>query len=189
VKLLKSSYGTRLPWQVNAALILIAILTLIALVYFVTGLLGEPLLGNSAALGAQGDFIGGHLASILTSITLIVVILTSYLQIHHDRKFRLREHFLSGISVISSYEAHEPGTEQAMRLLDYLALVAFQLKDDELLLILNTVITREIRAKLEEIEKTGRREYPNAVAARHKIGAILEAHYTSAQSSESVPAA
>jgi len=186
---IKRGYETRLPWHVNVALVLLAILTAVMLWYFASGLLGKTLLPTPESLGPQGDFLGGHLASILGSITLVVVILSGYVQVSQDRKFRVREHFLSGISAISAYEAQQPGTEQAMRLLDYYALVAFQLDDEELLLILNTVITKDIRANLEEIENAGRREYPNAVAARKKIGDILASHYKAIHDQEREAAA
>ena len=186
---LKRSYDTRLPWHLRAVLLLLALISGLTLVYFVGGLLGTPLLNTPQTLGAQGDFIGGHLASILGSITLIVVIFTGYVQIQNERKFRIRELFLSGIAAISSYEAQKPGTEQAMRLLDYFAQVAFQLGDNELLLILNTVITKEIRSNLEAIEAANRREYPNAIAAKKKIGEILAAHYKALHDSEPRPAA
>jgi hypothetical protein len=180
MSLLGQSYRRKLPWQVGVVLVFLVALTLWVGIYFVRGLLGFDALPNSTSLGTQGDFFGGHLAAILGSATLIVVIITGYLQMSEDRRFRVREMFLTGIGTISNYEAQEEGIEQAMRLLDYLSLVALEMDQRELFLILNTVMTRAIRKKLEEIEKAGGREYPNAVNARNRAAGILEEHYRAA---------
>lgn len=180
MSLLNQSYRTTLPWLVRVVLILLVVLTLWVGIYFVRGLLGFVGLPDTTMLGTQGDFFGGHLAAILGSATLIVVIVTGYLQMTEDRKFRIRGMFLTGIGTISSYEAQEEGIEQAMRLLDYLSLVALEMDERELFLILNTVMTRAIRKKLEEIEGSGGREYPNAVRARNRAAGILEEYYRAA---------
>lgn len=179
--LLGQSYRRKLPWQVTVVLVFLAALALWVGIYFVRGLLGFVVITDSTSLGTQGDFFGGHLAAIIGSATLIVVIVTGYLQMSEDRSFRVREMFLTGIGTISNYESQEEGIEQAMRLLDYLSLVAIEMDEQELFLILNTVMTRAIRKKLEDIEGSGGREYPNAVKARNKAARILEEHYRPAQ--------
>src|SRR3954451_18969836 len=66
-------------------------------------------------------------------------------QIAQERSFRIREHFLAGIAAIAQYDIASPGCEQAMRLLDYYSSLALGSEDPELLHILNTVMTAEIR--------------------------------------------
>jgi len=175
--LLQGSYSSRLSPRISIALGLVFILSIGATAYFLMGVLEVQPLHDPSAQGAQGDFIGGHLGTIIGSITLIVVILAAYHQARDDPKFRIRDYFLNGIGAISSYEAQQPATEQALRLLDYFALVALELDDNELLLILNTVIARDIRKRIEEIDEAGGREYPNAIAARRQIQKLLAEYY------------
>jgi hypothetical protein len=91
-----------------------------------------------------------------------------------ERQFRNREHFLSGIAAIAQYDISEPGCEQAMRLLDYYSYKALSLKDDELFRVLNTVMTSEIRRKLEEFQARKQETYGNAIKARTHIQELLK---------------
>lgn len=127
-----------------------------------------------AAYGTQGDFFGGHIAAIVGCITLLVVVLTGYTQLTYERRFRLREHFLSGIGVIGQYDIANPGCEQALRVLDYFSLIALGLRDNELLLILNTVMTKEIRKRLEELDEGKTEVYIHAREARKIIQELLK---------------
>jgi hypothetical protein len=174
---LADNYRVRLPWGYKLILGALGTLALIVFCFFILGLRGTPLLVEETRLGPQGDFFGGHIASFVGCITLAVVVLTGYLQVLNDQRFRTKEHFINGINVISGYDINKPGCEQAMRLLDYYSSVALELQDSELLLILNTVITKEIRKRIEEIEEAGKEEYPNAVAARKEIQRILSEHH------------
>ncbi len=97
-------------------------------------------------------------------------------QAAQDRKFRIREHFLSGIGAIAQYDIDSPGCEQAMRLLDYYSSLALIENQPELFYLLNTVMTAEIRKKIEEIQKHKREIYLNAVAARDRIQTMLRDH-------------
>lgn len=177
MSLLKESYKARLPRSVWLVLVMVIAVAMLILIIFAYGAFVKPLVSLDSALGLQGDFIGGHLASIISSFTLIVVILTAPLQARREGKFRVREHFIGGISAISSYEAQEAGTVKALRLLDYFSQVAIELDENELLLILNTVITGDIERRLEEIDEKKGREYPNAVEAKKRIDKLLEQHY------------
>jgi hypothetical protein len=91
-----------------------------------------------------------------------------------ERRFRDREHFLSGIAAIAQYDISKPGCEQAMRLLDYYSYLALSLSDDEFFRVLNTVMTAEIRNKLEEIEAQKQDTYIYAINARKHIKDLLK---------------
>jgi hypothetical protein len=126
----------------------------------------------------RGDFWGGHIAAITGSITLLVVIISTAAQARADHAARLRDSFLQGIGHIATYDIEKAGCEQALRLLDYYSMLANQIRDPELYLILNTVMTGQIRKTLEEIDADKKKEiYPNAREARRKIQELLKAHY------------
>lgn len=87
-----------------------------------------------------------------------------------------RQFFLEGINLISQWDIKEPGCEQCMRLLDYYSRMAMNSGDDELFLLLNTVITDKIRENLKG--KHGahhQRNYSYALKAQDKISQIREA--------------
>ncbi len=98
-------------------------------------------------------------------------------QTEQERRFRIREHFLAGIAAIAQYDIASPGCEQAMRLLDYYSALALEADDPELLHILNTVMTAEIRKKVEEIQEQNKEIYVSAVAARTRIQGMLKTHH------------
>src|SRR6266705_2296123 len=94
-------------------------------------------------------------------------------QTDQERRFRIREHFLAGIAAIAQYDIASPGCEQAMRLFDYYSSLALASEDPELLHILNSVMTAEIRKKIEEIQEQKQEIYVSAVAARTRIQEML----------------
>lgn len=164
------------PWPLKASVAIVCIISLPALTYYLFSFLEPP--RSVIELGAQGDFFGGHIAAITSSLTLLVVLITGFLQQSTDRAFRLREHFLSGLTVIGQYDVANPGCEQALRFLDYYSRLAIELKNDELLLLLNTVITKEIRSKLEIYDKENTPDiYVYARTAKKQIAALLKAHH------------
>jgi len=61
-----------------------------------------------------------------------------------------------------------------MRLLDYYSSLALASDDPELVHILNTVMTAEIRKKIEEIQEQKQEIYVSAVAARARIQDLLK---------------
>ncbi|MEI8315107.1 MAG: hypothetical protein WCG79_06605 [Verrucomicrobiota bacterium] len=170
---LTSSYRVSFPWYIKASFWIVGGLAAFVLVFFGAALRGHQLI-DVGGFGTQGDFFGGHIAAIVGCITLLVVVLTGYSQLNYERQFRLREHFLSAIGVIGQYDIAHPGCEQALRMLDYFSQVALDLEDTELLLILNTVMTKEIRKKLDEIDAGKQEIYVHAREARHKIQEVLK---------------
>lgn len=171
------SYKPRLPWYLKLGAFIAAAVGLTALFFFLAALMGKTPMASLKDYGAQGDFFGGHIGAVAGSITLLVVLLSAYMQLVYERRFRLREHFLSGISIIGQYDIDEPGCEQAMRLLDYYAAIAIELHEDELLLLLNTVMTSEIRKKLEELETSKQETYLDAREARRRIQVLLKKYH------------
>jgi hypothetical protein len=175
--MLATSYKHRWPWALKAAVVFVVILSLPPLVFYAAGLFAKSA-GTLGDLGTQGDFFGGHVAAITSSLTLLIVLATGFVQQTYDRTFRLREQFLSGLNVIGQYDIAKPGCEQALRLLDHYSALALELDDKELLLLLNTVMTREIRARLEELEGEKKPDiYVSARAAKAKIAELLKAHH------------
>ena len=137
---------------------------------------------------------GNDMASFFSVLSVIVAAVYAYLtyrilrsnqetvaamqkQTEQERRFRIREHFLSGIGAIAQYDIDSPGCEQAMRLLDYYSSLAMSSDDAELFHILNTVMTAEIRKKLEEIQEQKQEIYVSAVAARTRIQSMLKDYH------------
>jgi len=178
VQVLKEGYLVVVPRHLQVVAWILGLIGLCILLLFSSALYsGTSVLGDPEVLGQQGDFFGGHVAAFVGCITLLVVVITGYFQVELDRKFRIKEHFINGINVISNYDIKEPGCEQAMRLLDYYASIALAIGDAELLLMLNTVMTKRIREEIRDIEQKRSENYPNAVAARAKIQVLLEKHF------------
>lgn len=173
-----SSYQYRWPWHLKIAAVAAIVLCIPPLIFYVLGFFGISTPANLSSLGTQGDFFGGHVAAITGSLTLIVVLISAHLQQVFDRTFRLREHFLAGLAIIGQYDVAKPGCEQALRLLDYYALLALELEDNELLILLNTVMTKEIGSRLEELDGQKQPDiYVSARAAKQKIGEVLRDHH------------
>lgn len=138
-------------------------------------------------LGQLGDFFGGHTSAFAGSLSLVVVLFFTFHQARQQRVFFLaqqaetsrtadRQFFLEGINLITQWDIKSPGCSQCMRLLDYYGRLALLSKDQELLLLLNTVITAKIRENLEG--KNGNfkvTNYPFACEAIEKIRPIREA--------------
>ena len=94
-----------------------------------------------------------------------------------------RQFLLDGINLITQWDIKSPGCDQCMRLLDYYGRLALQSEDRELLLLLNTVITAQIRGNLEG--KNGSHKvtnYPYACEAIEKIRPLREADARSQKS-------
>lgn len=177
MRIVGPSYKPRLPWYLIVALGAAALAAVTALFFFFAALCDWKPLKALGDYGTQGDFFGGHIGAVVASITLLVVLLTAYMQTVYERGFRLREHFLSGIAIIGQYDIHEAGCEQAMRLLDYYSCIALEHKDDELLMLLNTVMTRKIREKLEELDESRQKIYLDAREARRVIQERLKDYH------------
>jgi uncharacterized membrane protein len=136
------------------------------------------------ARGQQGDFIGGHLSALFSSITLIAVLYFGWRQREEDKlrrqkegETRKREAFLAGLDLICQYDIKSPGSEQAMRILDYYSKLAVDDGSEDWLWMLNTVITKAIRKNLDDLMKDERDIYPHAQAARLKIQEMLETYH------------
>jgi len=147
--------------------------------------LGRPATTLSE-LGQLGDFFGGHTAALVGSLTLLAVLFFSYhsgkqqqqffeRQSEDTQRLAQRQYFLDGLNVIAQWDLKSPGCDQTMRLLDYYARVALDATDEELLLLLNTVITAEVRRNLEGKKGTFKStNYPFACEALERIGPLRE---------------
>lgn len=137
-------------------------------------------------LGQLGDFFGGHASAFVGSLTLLAVLFFSF---HTARQQQLffehqvaqskcnteRQFFLDGINLVTQWDIKSPGCDQAMRLLDYYSRLALKSEDEELLLILNTVITAELRRNIEgKNSKAKSTNYSFAAEALERIRPIRE---------------
>ncbi|MEY3665073.1 MAG: hypothetical protein RLZZ153_1255 [Pseudomonadota bacterium] len=171
--MLSASYKQTLPLPLKLAIGAVCLLSAPPLVFYVVSFFAGP--KQLSELGAQGDFFGGHVAAITSSLTLLIVLVTGYLQQTSDRIFRLREHFLAGLNVIGQYDVVNPGCEQALRMLDHYSALALELEDDELLLLLNTVMTKDIRSRLEFLENEKQPDiYVYARTAKKRLAEVLK---------------
>jgi len=142
---------------------------------------------NLTELGQLGDFFGGHTSAFTGSLSLVLVLFFTFHQSKQQRDFFIsqqadssratnRQYFLEGINLITQWDIKSPGCDQCMRLLDYYGRLAMQTDDRELLLLLNTVMTAQIRQNLEG--KNGNfkvTNYPYACEAIKKIRPLREA--------------
>lgn len=142
-----------------AAISLIVILTALRNGAAVLSLSGTSV-KDLEELAQLGDFFGGHFSAFVGSITLLIVLFFSFHQgkqqeEHFARQELLatqqaeRQAFLDGINLITQWDIQSPGCDQAMRLLDYYSRLALRSDDEELLLLLNTVVTAQLRKNLE----------------------------------------
>jgi uncharacterized protein YneF (UPF0154 family) len=116
-------------------------------------------------LGEQGEFFGGHLATIFSALTLALVVFTTYTQMHDAREAATRSMFSSGIDAVARYDIAHPGCAQALRLLDYYSRLALNFDDKQYYLFLNSVMTGSVRIELEKPDCP----YGFALLARAKI--------------------
>lgn len=137
-----------------------------------------------SSLGQLGDFFGGHTAAFAGSMSLLVVLFFTFHQAKQQAHFfetqrtegtqqANRNFFLTGVNLITQWDIASPGCDQSLRLLDYYGRIALQSPDRELLLILNTVVTAQIRANLEGKNGSFRRtNYPYACEAVERIAEL-----------------
>jgi len=142
---------------------------------------------SMADLGELGEFFGGHTSAFAGSASLIVVIFFTFHQAKQQRIFFVsqqdetsknaeRQFFLEGINLIAQWDIKSPGCDQCMRLLDYYGRIALKSIDRELLLLLNTVITAQIRSNLEGKNGSFKvSNYPYATSAVERIRPLREA--------------
>lgn len=136
------------------------------------------------SLGQLGDFFGGHTAAFAGSMSLLVVLFFTFHQAKQQALFfetqrtegiqqANRTFFLEGVNLISQWDIASPGCDQSLRLLDYYGRIALRSQDKELLLILNTVVTAQIRANLEGKNGSFRKtNYPYACKAIERIAEL-----------------
>lgn len=131
---------------------------------------GEPIVGENALhqLADQGEFFGGHFATIISALTLALVVFATYSQARDSREATLRATFASGIDSIARYDIAAAGCPQALRLLNYYSGLALEHHRRDYYLFLNTVITASLRDELRKVNCP----YPLAKAVRLKIANI-----------------
>jgi len=139
---------------------------------------------NLSGLGQLGDFFGGHTAAFTGSLSLLAVLFFSYHQARQQAHFfqeqakwdelrTNRAFFLQGIGLITQWDIESPGSDQCLRLLDYYGRLALSSNDRELLLILNTVVTAQIRANLQGKNGSFKKSnYPFACEALERIAEL-----------------
>ena len=169
---LSNLYKTRTPLSLTLAIgamvfLGLSVLWLGGTAYF----RGAAVISDPATMGQQGDFFGGHLAAFAGTLTLAIVIYTSYSQQQQQQRFFMRSYFISGIELVSA-AVRGDDQPQAFRALDYFARLALSEADDELFLVLNTVIAGDIRKAIESGQQHVVQNYPFAARAVTEIGRI-----------------
>lgn len=146
---------------------------------------------NIQDLGSLGDFFGGHISSCIGSVTLLVVLFFSYHQSRQQQDFfskqeqseggrAILQFMLQGVDQIAQWELSNPGSDQALRLIDYYSRVSLKYDEPlsrELLLILNAAITGAIKRSLgysRSGDGAKLTTYPFAFEALGKIESIRE---------------
>lgn len=175
---LKTFYRESLPWLFwLVAILLLAAAVIIAGIGVRSGVYSAPVLNATQvpALGAQGDFFGGHFSAILGLVTIVFVLASFLLERQRTRRAALRGLFLKGVDQIISSRRSEPKDAQydgvdpiSLRLVNYYSRVALANPDEsELLVILNIAITGSLRTAIEK-DAEGRHDYPFASEALQK---------------------
>ena len=169
---LANLYRTRVPKTLTLTLVLIVLLAVIVLA---AGLWSiwycRPAFGGSTELAQQGEFIGGHLAAVAGVLTLAIVIYTSFTQSQQQQRFFMRGYFLHGVELIG--EAMQRGDQlHAYRLTDYFSRLAKSERDDELFLILNTILSGALRSVFEKPDQNTIGNYPFAATIMADIAQI-----------------
>jgi hypothetical protein len=187
---MKYPYLKNTPQLMIIAMALVAIFSVIPLAnLIVLGLKNLTVRASEkslAELGQFGDFFGGHTSAFTGSISLIVIIFFTFHQSKQQEMFfekqaadnkniSDRQFFLDGINLITQWDLSSPGCDQCMRLLDYYGRLALASTDRELLLMLNTVITAEVRKNLEGKNGSFKStNYPFACEAIDRIKVLRE---------------
>jgi hypothetical protein len=175
---MKYEFLKKSPWWLIAVISVLGLFALFPLINFVfLAVANLNLKINSQLtleqLGQTGDFLGGHIASFAGALSLALVLFFTFHQSQQQSSSSERAFFLEGINLITQWDLNKPGCDQSMRLLDYYSRLALKSNDKELLLILNTVITAEIRANLNgENGSFKRTNYPYARTAVDQIASI-----------------
>ena len=149
---------------------------MLAVIFVRTWIYG-PIFSSLDGRGQQGDFFGGHLSALFGCLTLLIVLFFGWRQREDDREARKRESFLAGLDLIAQYDLKAPGCEQAMRILDYYSKLALEDGREEWLWMLNVVITKEIRKKLEDLRDQKKETYIHAQEVHQKIHEVFERYH------------
>jgi hypothetical protein len=162
--------------QILAVVFLALFSVLIAVVFVRTWIYG-PIFSSPDGRAQQGDFFGGHLSALFGCLTLLIVLYFGWRQREDDREAKKRESFLAGLDLIAQYDLKSPGCEQAMRILDYYSKLAQEDGNEEWLWMLNVVITKDIRKKLEDLREQRQEIYIHAQEVHQKIHAVFECYH------------
>jgi hypothetical protein len=184
-----TEYWKKTPYWMKAILLVVATFAIFPISNLVFLGINNLELGSSnkqslAGLGQLGDFFGGHTAAFTGALSLLVVLFFTHHQAQQQSQFfqeqrneenlrTNRSFFLEGVGLITQWDMASPGSDQCLRFLDYYGRIALSSTDRELLLILNTVITAQIRANLQgkngSFKKTN---YPYACEAIERIAVL-----------------
>jgi hypothetical protein len=165
--------STRTPFALTTLVIAITGLGLMIALIGGYSFFAGPIRSDTTSLGTQGDFFGGHVAASVGTLTLAIVIYTSYRQsLQQDRHFS-RQYFIQGADLITS-AMRDKDMISAMRFIEYYSRLALSKNDGELYLILNAVLFGDVRKQLESDDKNILNNYPYSVLAMKEIGALLK---------------
>jgi hypothetical protein len=151
-----------------------------------------PLTANGAIdysiMGQRGDFFGGHLASVVGSLTLALAIVLGYFQTVESTRANLRSHFLEGLNLVFAaldFEKPEMDPTESksmkrfrkifyvphatMRVVDYYSRLSLELDDAEYYLIVATMISGDIKKTIRSYSDQKSQTYVYAQKAWKRI--------------------
>lgn len=191
IKTMKYPYLKETPIWLCLVLLLLCVASIIPIINM--AMLGSEALrlGKDSGLELDdlaqfGDFFGGHTSAFTGSLSLLVVLFFTFHQAKQQREFFVLQQqdsaksaervlFLDGINLITQWDISSSGCDQCLRLLDYYGRLALNSDDRELLLLLNTVITADIRANLQSKNGSFKAtNYPYACCAIEAIRPLRE---------------
>jgi uncharacterized membrane protein (Fun14 family) len=168
---LKQYYASKTPLSIMLLMLPIIFLSIGLVALGVVSIVRGPIFTLPESLSQQGNFFGGYITAIVGSLTFVAVIITSFKQSQQQERYFMRQYFLQGTELISSAMRSQDDL-QALRIIDYFSRLALSSEDDELFLVLNTILAGKIRKQLEQPDKNTLGNYPFAVKAVSKIGSI-----------------
>lgn len=168
---LREYYSPKTSFGVKLMILVISVLCIGLVGIGIISIVRGPIFIVSEPLSQQGSFFGGYLTAIVGLLTLTAVVLIGFKQSLQQERYFMRNYFLQGLELISSAIQNEDDF-QALRVIDYFSRLAISSEDDELFLVLNTILYGNIRKQLEQPEDHMRNNYPFAVETISRIGNI-----------------
>ncbi|MDT4969198.1 MAG: hypothetical protein QOJ64_3935 [Acidobacteriota bacterium] len=148
---LKHYYAPKTRLGINLLILSFILLGVGLLILALISIRKGPIVTLPEALIQQANFFGGYLTAIVGLLTLAAVLYLSLKQSQQQERYFLRQYFLQGTELVSP-SVRGNDDLQALRIIDYFSRLALSNKDEELFLVLNTILVGNIRKQLEQAD-------------------------------------